>query len=59
MPSLFYREIESLKKKVGNLVLERDICLKEVHDVSNSFLAIVVSMEPWGIMVLFLKRYNS
>lgn len=36
----FYRESERLKKRVGDLVHERDMCLEEVYNVSNSFIII-------------------
>lgn len=40
------KDIERLKKRVGNLVLERNKCLGEAKDVSNSLTTMEVAMEP-------------
>lgn len=42
------KDMERLKKRVDNLVLERNKCLGEAKDVSNSLTTMEVAMEPLG-----------
>lgn len=42
------QERERLKKKVDDLTLEKDGCLKEIIDVSKSFVFIYSGVGPLG-----------